>query len=421
MNKIYKFNLEPSKNNLYTVSAELNNKKFYIHSKYNPQAEAEQLAKKFSLDKYDFVIILGIGLGYIFNFIKNNNIFGVEKFNEIFEFYKKINFNPNITVFVNKKISDIVDSIVEKFDIKKIKNFTIVEIPSIVKLDTEYYSKLKKELITALDKKINSQITFEKLYISYTNNFAKNHKRTDRLFRIKNNREKYHLIISAGPSLEKDIPAIRKSRDKFVIHSVDTAYRYLLKNNITPDYVFSIDPQFYSYLHFYNIKQFPDTKFILDVFSFFKLYDILKNKEFIITKNIHSTEIFPAEKLLDFKGGSVTNFIFDVLLKEQIRKIIFSGLDLAYKDLKMYITYNYLCDYFLKRNTRTETLQTFYTELYLSRAKIKINSRIKTSHAMNDYKKYLQDKINSSNVDVFISKNSIAEFNNVKVVDLEEI
>lgn len=50
-------------------------------------------------------------------------------------------------------------------------------------------------------------------------------------------KDKAALIVSAGPSLDKDIEVIKKYRNNFIIISVGQAARTLCQNGITPDFV----------------------------------------------------------------------------------------------------------------------------------------------------------------------------------------
>ncbi|BEJ66646.1 hypothetical protein B10204_12970 [Campylobacter jejuni] len=49
------------------------------------------------------------------------------------------------------------------------------------------------------------------------------------------------IVVCAGPSLQKQIPLLKKYQENFVIFCVDGAYPLLVKHNITPDYVLNLD------------------------------------------------------------------------------------------------------------------------------------------------------------------------------------
>ncbi len=427
MNKeTYKFYLEKCKNNGFTLIVRSKNSRIYLHSKYDSINESKNIVRKYELEKYDFIIILGLGLGYILDYISNKEIYVIEKFNEIYELFKKgrYNFSDNnkIKFYISEAINNIVADITNNFDIRKHKNFTIIELPQLTKLDIKYYKKIKEEILKSINKKINNEITFFNLSISYTNNFFKNYFSLNKLIRLNPYSSSRAIIVGAAPSLEKDIKYIHKLQKNLYIFAVDTVYEYLLKNDIIPDFVFSIDPQFYSYLHFYNKIHNPKTKFIIDIFSFFKLKDILPNYNFILTKNFLTSYFFPDSLLYDFNGGSVANFILYFLLKNGFNMIILSGIDLNFSEHKMYIPTNYLISYFLKRNIRYNTFKNIYYSLYFSRAKIKDDKKKYTSNAMKEYKEYLIKTINNNNFAyIYISKNSTIASNTTFAIDLKKV
>ena len=58
------------------------------------------------------------------------------------------------------------------------------------------------------------------------------------------------ILVSAGPSLDKNIDTLRKASGKAVILCADTSLRPLLKRGIKPQFVMSIDAQPITYRHF---------------------------------------------------------------------------------------------------------------------------------------------------------------------------
>ncbi|WP_257397354.1 6-hydroxymethylpterin diphosphokinase MptE-like protein [Campylobacter lari] len=49
------------------------------------------------------------------------------------------------------------------------------------------------------------------------------------------------IVVCAGPSLNKQLELLKANQDDYVIFSLDATYKTLLKNNIYPDFVFSMD------------------------------------------------------------------------------------------------------------------------------------------------------------------------------------
>ena len=58
------------------------------------------------------------------------------------------------------------------------------------------------------------------------------------------------IILGAGPSLEEGIEKIRDRRKNTLLIASDTAMPCLLKNSIHPHWVLTLDPQYYSLLHY---------------------------------------------------------------------------------------------------------------------------------------------------------------------------
>lgn len=63
------------------------------------------------------------------------------------------------------------------------------------------------------------------------------------------------VVVGAGPSLDRDIVHLAACRHATVL-STDTALPVLIKNGVTPDLVFSIDPQAISLMHFELCEKF---------------------------------------------------------------------------------------------------------------------------------------------------------------------
>src|SRR5690606_8507201 len=51
------------------------------------------------------------------------------------------------------------------------------------------------------------------------------------------------VLVSAGPSAEKNLPFLREHAERFLITCVNTAYPLLRSNGIEPQFVFTLDHQ----------------------------------------------------------------------------------------------------------------------------------------------------------------------------------
>ncbi|MBU1077119.1 MAG: DUF115 domain-containing protein [Spirochaetes bacterium] len=429
------FHTEKAKNGSNTLFYLENGVKKYLHSRYEPEKEAETIIKNVDASRYDFIVLFGNALGYVLKKLlaqkEIKKIIVVEKKKELYEEFLtgngKTMFSEaecRVEFIINTPGEAAIERISRQFSLMDHKGFFLVELASVVILDKEYYNELKRGLNISLDKRISDQLTESALGISLWNNLLNNLSESVKLSILKIDHDSSLkndvIIVSAGTSLVDDIPVLRKLQHTALIFSADTALKYLLKNNIKPDLVFSLDPQYYSYLHYYQEEKTAGQ--VMDIFAGFSLTKFLKNPSFLISKNFISDRLFNKEDLLDSSGGSVTNFIYQ-FIKGHFHRIIFSGLDLCYEDSKMYIPHTYITDFFIKRNTRMSTLQDKYFSFYKSRAKRKIAFRGKeyyTTYSMINYFNWLKQEF-SGKENIFLSSSCLADFKNVQRIDLSDI
>ncbi len=140
------------------------------------------------------------------------------------------------------------------------------------------------------------------------------------------------VIVSAGPSLNKNIHLIKKLKGKAVILCVGTAYRALKRHAIKPDFIVSFDGGIANYRQFEKLE-FGDIPLIYDPVIY---PDIIKEYDGpMVTANISNSFLVWLEKQLDFEAGdllvgpSVANVTYDLARKIGGNPIIFTAQDLA--------------------------------------------------------------------------------------------
>ncbi|MBN1897890.1 MAG: motility associated factor glycosyltransferase family protein [Spirochaetes bacterium] len=425
--------LEKTKTGRPTLCARTEKESFYLHSRYDPLKEAKKFLQSRPLEKYDFIIILGLGLGYVLEELllcyPDRRIFVVENDARIFAIFKEMNPDlvrrKDITFFINRPPLAVSLDIIKEFDLARYKGFMVLEMPSLMRLHEAYYDSVKKKIKEQFDHHVGTQMTKIKMLTSVFYNFLKN---IDRPFMVlqfdkEKTRKATALIISAGPSLEHDIPAIKALQKKMVLFCVDTAFKYLIYNRIIPDFVFSVDPQFISHLHFTGIQVPQKTHVVLDLFSSFFLHRILDNSVIISTNMISQVLFHDFEYLMDSRCGSVTNYAIQFIHKAGFKNTILTGFDLGYPDKKMYIPYSYITEHFLKRIDRWKSEHNLQFDFYANRARARMDingKEVPTSHAMLDYKKWLEENKDNLN-NISVSKNSAFRLKGLKTVDLEKM
>ena len=314
----------------------------------NPYERTKQLWHqmiKSQLVKNDIVFIFGLGLGYIIKraYIETpSRIVLYEPHVEVLRFaieYTDLErelSDPRVLVtdtfeqcseFVRKKY--LSNDKIEVFFNDQYGTFANDEL-----------GKFTSNILAACKNKLADIETGYRYRDAWVENIIKNTFSKSNYYSINFLKNKFEgktaLIIGAGPSLKKDIEKIKVNRNKFVIIAVNKIYEYLVENGIQPDFTVFIDAEATSFNFKNVIPEHLDTNIImtLKTDSFCSRIDakntfLIFNNDETIFSYLHS-KMPDMIKLTDFSGTTtgVAYFVAKILGFE---KIIFAGLDLAFK------------------------------------------------------------------------------------------
>ncbi|EGM2780911.1 motility associated factor glycosyltransferase family protein [Campylobacter jejuni] len=142
------------------------------------------------------------------------------------------------------------------------------------------------------------------------------------------------IVVCAGPSLQKQIPLLKKYQENFVIFCVDGAYPLLIKHNITPDYVLNLDFEEYPLEFFKEVNPENKTLFILAASTHPSVVDYLYKKQ--IPLSIVLSDNLPYQNLhindfgyLEF-GTHVGHACYTLAIALKFKNIIIIGQDLSF-------------------------------------------------------------------------------------------
>lgn len=137
------------------------------------------------------------------------------------------------------------------------------------------------------------------------------------------------LFIGAGPSLSKNISWIKENQNKFLIVAMCATLKTLEKNEIKPDIITSLDPQFGPINNQLSVNDFQTIENPVKIFSintdkknFDKFQDKSKIYIFETLAPILKNNIIP-------NGISVGEVTFQILLHLNFKNIYMVGIDLA--------------------------------------------------------------------------------------------
>jgi hypothetical protein len=145
------------------------------------------------------------------------------------------------------------------------------------------------------------------------------------------------IVVSAGPSLDKNISYLKEAQGKAVILAVDTIVEKLLIQGIVPDFCFSIERIKLVYEYFYKDKTIPDSVTLIappvirpEIFEEFKGNISIPMRDNVIEYRWLNDILELDEGSFVSMGASVAHLTFGFAAHIGSSPIILVGQDLAY-------------------------------------------------------------------------------------------
>lgn len=417
------------------------NESILLHSKYDPEKESENIINRFIKQEYDVLILGGFGLGFLCQVALKNknikNIIVIEKDLRIFKAALIANDVSDIIESDRIKILFEIDNEIPELSehLLKIvtkKVFTLIHNPS-AKIYPDFYFNLKNIIDSYLQRKNINIATLSRFQHLWVRNIFKNyrlfleHKGIIHFFdRYKNLPV---LVISAGPSLSDYIELIEKHQNRFIIVSVDSCFQVLVKNNIIPDFVITVDPQYINYKYFEYNQNFKPV--LICEPSTFPL--ILKNYRGEI---VFFSSVFPFVKWLENftekkgeidMGGSVSTTAFDFAYKIGGNPLILVGQDLAFIKEKSHTRGSYVEKYWAVRYSKFNTslngvYKYIHNNLFI-RIKSNNGSMVDTDKRLMVFHTWFENKMRNmpGNVEVINTSVEGAKIERMRVLSFDKV
>lgn len=221
-----------------------------IHNPVNPLAEANQIFQMAENIPVSIHIVFGVGLGYLFQVTSLNSkgtvILYEPDFNLLWLAFTLVDFSNDIlkdNVFVVSELNEVDDIIYKKSGIENSPQ--MLSLPSQRMFDAQGFDNVVKFIQDkigsyALDLKYTQTKFYSDLVMLVQN--IPNLTNEIPLVKLKDfYKGKTAVVVSAGPTLDRNIETLKKHRDKYVLFTVGTALKTLVKNDITPDFLCIIE------------------------------------------------------------------------------------------------------------------------------------------------------------------------------------
>lgn len=335
------FNSESGDANLLYNNTEL-------HCKKNPQIEALQEFKRIKPDFSTVVVIMGLGLGYAAKrFFKDSKckIVVFEPDLNILKFtLDNVDFSENLKsdrFFIATSVKEIIQVLDSAFSYKN--KVVISKLASSEKLYPELTSKLTDELnkiVPALNSNYATLFKNSRFWVFSGLYKLKGEKKDTALVALEGKfKNKTALIVSAGPSLDKNIEIIKQNRDKFILFCVNVAYKRLISEGIVPDFTVHLDITEVQTIKNYDHSK---TNIIAHSSAYAKIFEELGANKFftyyckndLLSRWLSEFCWFSIENYVT--KGSVAHLAMSAAYNMGCSPIILTGQDLAFTDGKFY-------------------------------------------------------------------------------------
>ena len=225
-------------------------KNTHLHNRQNPLAEAKEIFSRATNTPVSIHLIYGLGLGYLFQVASANSagtvILYEPDLNILKVAFSLVDFSNDIlknNVFITDNIAKAGEYIYQKSNVKN----TPLMLTTAAYRDMD--SKKFNEMVEELQRMVGSysldlKYTQQKFYpiartmIQNIPNLIKE----PPLSSIKDfYKGQTAVVVSAGPTLDRNIETIKKYRNNIVLIVVGTAMKTIAKHGITPDFLCIIE------------------------------------------------------------------------------------------------------------------------------------------------------------------------------------
>ncbi|MCX7748435.1 MAG: DUF115 domain-containing protein [Clostridia bacterium] len=343
-----------TKNGLVNFSVSRGDRKFFLHSNYDPYKEGYVLTE-FEDDKFDTVIIYGLGLGY-----------HVEQFIERFPERNKIIIEPDYDIFlmcmesrdithilraknvyliVKDNKDGIFSDITYFYRYSLIYSLKFIQLVSYKNINNDLWQNFQSEFIRYLNNYVINVRTMAVFNMMWLNNFFMNIQKLHQIAEFGSFKDQFEsvpaVLVSAGPSLEKNMHYLKQLENKAVIVAAGSALTPLLKNGIIPHMTVGIDGS----QEMSDVFNKVDREDILLAFILNLHYDCIQKYKgpLLFLKTEHEPHVKYFENEMDVSsprlksGGSVAHIALDTLFNLGCEPIIMIGQDLAYTNMKSHV------------------------------------------------------------------------------------
>ncbi|WCN38140.1 motility associated factor glycosyltransferase family protein [Aneurinibacillus uraniidurans] len=355
---------------------------FFLHSKYHPYKEAVAFAEGNYNAQPEELVLYGFGLGYhvieVGKRLQGNQRLSVFDINlDIFCLamhyvdLESVFIHPNIILCVSEDGQEVAGQL---RSVLHNQSKLMLHMPS-VRAMPDQYEKLRFVLEDWNIQQSARSDYFELIQANYRENRMNQHSNVSSLFGSLQG--KPIVIVSAGPSLNKNGHLLAQVKEKAFIFAVGSALKPLLRMGVTPDMFCIMDPQQITYKQIEGYENLDIPFVYLDSVHPYTV-EKYQGPKYVASSDISDV---PDTQKVQY-GGSVATAVMDMAIRFGGNPIVFVGQDLAYTnnehhaDGSMYGEEKYIEPVSTMRKVKGQNGEWLYTRMGLLSFKHWIENKI---------------------------------------------
>ena len=317
----------------------------YLHSRYDPAKEARRIVNEEAGVTVSAGIVLGFGFGYLVDAFceafPGKPLVVVEQDTGLFlqalqsRDLRNLLSLPNI----HWHVGDEPEAVMMSIEALPLQALCVLRLRPLLASRSEYYHRVEALLFSVFDKRevnINTLRRFGQLWVrnllSNLDRFAGNPG-----IGVAQNRFPGvpALVMAAGPSLDEVLPHLKALKEHMLIVAVDTSYRFCKNQGVEPDFLVSVDPQYWNSRHLDWLER-EQTILVSESSAHPRVFRSEGKEEEMV---LFVSSFFPLGKYIEEiigqrgligAGGSVAATAWDVCRYLGCPSIYMAGLDLGF-------------------------------------------------------------------------------------------
>lgn len=344
------FDFMEARDGTKALLVKINEKEYRLNSSYSPVMEAKKWVSQFNFSNMaKSAFLFGMGNGIfareLLERLEDDEPFiVVEPSLKIFQYViqnfdlSDIFADPRFFIVINGINDEDFSSLYQSFiDWRNMFTKIVCVHPQYNLMYPECYKKFlvniqEQDIIASKNAKTDIRLGRAIVENTLANYRYFNQSKFLKEFSDEKNRNIPVIIVSAGPSLKKNIGYLQQAKGKSIIIGIDRALDYMLDHNIEPDFVITMDPMLP--VNLFSKRKDLKMPMFCSVNSAREVMKRHGGEKIFIYYDNYSRKLMKIinKPLYDYNpGGSVANAAFYVCAILKTKRVILVGQDLAYE------------------------------------------------------------------------------------------